>query len=147
MENLEERLMQISREVHDMFIEHDLLLRHCRKIGRMECCLLHYLFEINKPICMNDLAEHLGVSHSRITRIVDNLVKKSLVERYPSEKDRRRWFTRINIFGKQVAEIARDENLELHKKIIEALPPDKAEQIVENMKLFVEAFKKSMKTE
>jgi len=65
----------------------------------MECMLLNYLNKIDAPANMNELAKVLNVSHSRVTRIMDNLVNKKLVNRQPSDDDRRCWFAIITDKG------------------------------------------------
>ena len=41
-----------------------------------------------EAIRMNELAERLGVSESRITRLVERMVKKGLVTKHRSTRDR-----------------------------------------------------------
>ena len=45
---------------------------------------------------MKELSEHLGVTHSRITHLVDSLIKKNYLVRFPSTDDRRVFYTQIN---------------------------------------------------
>ncbi len=133
--------LKISQELYLLFSDNDSLQRHCIKIGRMECGLIQYLYRVRKPVCMNDLAEQLCVSHSRITRIVDNLVKKGLVKRYPSMEDRRKWFTEITDDGLATAKRAEDENNDLQKQIIESIPDDEVDTIVESLQKYIQAFR------
>ncbi len=133
--------LKISQELYLLFSENDSLQRHCIKIGRMECSLIQFLYRVKKPVCMNDLAEQLCVSHSRITRIVDNLVKKGLVKRYPSMEDRRKWFTEITDAGRNTAQHAEEENNSLQKQIIEAIPEDDFDTIVDSLEKYIKAFR------
>ena len=138
------KLISVNKKLQALFNENDILLRHCRKIGRMECGLLEHLYKSAKPICMNDLSSHLNVSHSRITRIVDNLVKKELVSRYPSTVDRRRWYTEINELGIEVAESAEAENEELQERIMQQLPKGEADNVIKYLEMYIDAFKKTI---
>ncbi len=133
--------LKISQELFLLFSENDSLQRHCIKIGRMECSLIQFLYRIKKPVCMNDLAEQLCVSHSRITRIVDNLVKKGLVKRYPSMEDRRKWFTEITETGRMTAQRAEDENNDLQRQIIESIPDEDFDTIVDSLEKYIKAFR------
>ena len=65
----------------------------------MECRLLHLLADELEAVRMNELAERLGVSESRITRLVERMVKKGLVTKHRSTRDRRSWEVGISWQG------------------------------------------------
>jgi len=44
---------------------------------------------LGKPLTMTDLSKRLMVSNGNVTGVVDRLVRDGLVERHPSESDRR----------------------------------------------------------
>ena len=50
--------------------------KKCAQLGEMECRLLSLLADELEAVRMNELAERLGVSESRITRLVERMVKK-----------------------------------------------------------------------
>jgi DNA-binding MarR family transcriptional regulator len=131
---------KLSGMLYKLCSKKERIRRQCLSLGRMECDLLNYLNQINKPTCMNVLAEELKVSHSRITRIVDTLVKKELVKRYPSEKDRRSWLGEVTTKGKVTNENTITDFLNLQEDLINRLPKDKIEEIYENIKLYVDAY-------
>lgn len=139
-----EQLIRLNQELHDLFNENDNVRFHCTNIGRMECSLLQYLYKHREPVCMNDLSCELGVSHSRITRIVDNLVKKKLVNRYPSNNDRRRWFTEITEKGIATARSAEQENEEFQARILSHLPGKHIDTVMQYLETYIDAFKKSL---
>ncbi|MCD4829909.1 MAG: MarR family transcriptional regulator [Candidatus Cloacimonetes bacterium] len=139
-----ERLSGLYREMQGLFNECDLKQRGCVNIGRMECSLLQYLYKGDKPTCMNDLSIHLCVSHSRITRIVDNLVKKELVQRYPSEKDRRRWYSEITEKGKLVARQSEVDRVNLLERIFDGVPNEKRNELTSYLDAFVQAFRNAI---
>ena len=62
--------------------------KKCAQLGEMECRLLILADEL-EAVRMNELAERLGVSESRITRLVERMVKKGLVTKHRSTRDRR----------------------------------------------------------
>ena len=136
-----EQLSVLYGEMQGLFNECDLQQRGCSNIGRMECSLLQYLYKSDKPTCMNDLSTHLCVSHSRITRIVDNLVKKELVRRYPSSEDRRRWYTEITEKGKLVARQAEVDRVDLLVRTLELVPEEKRDEVTEYLAVFIQAFR------
>ena len=65
----------------------------------MECRLLNLLADELEAVRMNELAERLGVSESRITRLVERMVKKGLVSKQRSTRDRRSWEVGISRQG------------------------------------------------
>jgi DNA-binding MarR family transcriptional regulator len=123
----------------------DYAQKACLQAGKMECQLLNHLFVVKEPVNMNELAKVLNVSHSRITRIMDNLVSKKLVVRKPSEKDRRCWFAIITDKGKKLAENSRQTVVDHQRKIIGMIPEKNIEDIFKALKLYVEKYEEVLK--
>jgi len=135
---------KLSGMLYKLCSKKERIRRQCLKLGRMECDLLNYLNQIEEPTCMNALSNELKVSHSRVTRIVDTLVMKKLVKRYPSEKDRRSWLGELTPKGKVTIENTIIDFLNLQEDIINRLPKDKVEEIYENIKLYVDAYHEAL---
>ncbi len=147
MESIVNKFIKLNSMMNTVCINNDFSMRSCIKIGRMECSLLNYLYKSEKSICMNELSDELKVSHSRITRIVDNLVKKELVTRFPSEVDRRRWFTEITIKGKELSDESVDRNFAQQLKILSKIPRENWEEMYDNMKVYLESYIALLKDE
>jgi DNA-binding MarR family transcriptional regulator len=122
--------------------EIDYSQKACMQAGKMECQLLHYLYGTSGPVNMNELARVLNVSHSRVTRIMDNLVDKTLVTRRPSEEDRRCWFAMITEKGKKMAEASKQTIIDQQEKIIKFLPNDKVDAVIKAFEQYVKAYEK-----
>ena len=125
--------------------EIDYAQKACLQAGKMECQLLNHIFVVKEPVNMNELAKVLNVSHSRITRIMDNLVSKKLVMRKPSEKDRRCWFAIITDKGKKLAENSRQTVVDHQKRILAQIPDKDAEDIFKALKTYVEKYEEVLK--
>lgn len=125
--------------------EIDYAQKACLQAGKMECQLLNHLFVVKAPVNMNELAKVLNVSHSRITRIMDNLVSKKLVMRKPSEKDRRCWFAIITDKGKKLAENSQQTIVDQQKKILAKLPEKDVENTFKTLKTYVEKYEEVLK--
>jgi len=123
----------------------DYAQKACLQAGRMECMLLNYLFDTQKPANMNELAKALNVSHSRITRIMDNLVNKKLVTRRPSEEDRRCWFAIITPKGKKLAENSQKTVVDQQDALLSKIPEKDVEGIFKAFKLYVEKYEEVLK--
>ncbi|PID28108.1 MAG: hypothetical protein CSB55_06245 [Candidatus Cloacimonadota bacterium] len=139
-----DELLSITQKLNNLFADSEFLQRHCMKIGRMECQLLQYLNEINKPVCMNDLSVRLEVSHSRITRIVDNLVRKNFVSRYPSNIDRRKWFTQITPKGEEIVSLSGIENIALMNNVIKNFSEEEIDDMVILLNRFIKSFNEAL---
>jgi len=123
----------------------DYIQKACLQAGRMECMLLNHLYNTRTPANMNELARVLTVSHSRVTRIMDNLVNKQLVTRKPSEEDRRCWFAIITEKGIKLAENSQKTVLDQQESILEKLPPNSVEDIYKAFKTYVEKYEEVLK--
>ncbi len=125
--------------------EIDYAQKACLQAGKMECQLLNHLYNVKAPVNMNELAKVLNVSHSRITRIMDNLVSKKLVMRKPSEKDRRCWFAIISDKGKKLAENSQQTIVDQQKKILSQIPDKEIEGIYKALKTYVDKYETVLK--
>ena len=119
MENAQEKFAALNKEIYKLCSKNSLIHKKCIKLGRMECELLNFLSSIDVPVSMNEMARVLKVSHSRVTRIIDNLVKKKLVKRFPSKKDRRSWLCEITPLGLEANQDALNEFIEIQNRLIE----------------------------
>jgi len=125
--------------------EIDYAQKACLQAGRMECMLLNYLNKIDAPANMNELAKVLNVSHSRVTRIMDNLVSKKLVSRQPSEDDRRCWFALITDKGKKLAKNSLQTVVDQQIRILKKLPEKDIELLFKQLKQYVEKYEEVLK--
>ncbi|MCB5245382.1 MAG: MarR family transcriptional regulator [Candidatus Cloacimonadaceae bacterium] len=136
--NLITRLQIVLSEI-------DYAQKACLQAGKMECQLLNYLYNVQKPVNMNELARELNVSHSRITRIMDNLVNKNLVIRKPSDEDRRCWYAIITDKGKKLAENSRQTVLDHQKKIMSMLSDKEVENIFNALQTYIDKYEQVLK--
>lgn len=125
--------------------EIDYAQKACLQAGRMECMLLNYLHKTNAPANMNELAKVLNVSHSRVTRIMDNLVAKHLVTRQPSEEDRRCWFALITEKGNKIAKNSLQTVVDQQTRILKKLPEKDIDTLFKHFKAYVEKYEEILK--
>lgn len=125
---------------------------HFDNINNADCCC----GEINKSQCfmiveigrkpdlsVKELAEIMRVDKSGISRLVEDLVQKEYVERKPSAIDRR--FVTLNLLSKgqeRFEKIERDM-YDKFKSILEQIPEEKREQVVEALKIYNEACRRT----
>jgi len=140
MDNLVIKYAELSKQIYQLCSKKEMILRKCLNLGRMECDLLNYLTVIEKPVCMNDLSVEMKVSHSRITRIIDTLVKKKLVKRFPSKRDRRSWLAEVTEKGKKTNKQTILDFMNLQEDLISKLKKDNPETIYKCVKFYVDSY-------
>lgn len=117
-------------------------------INRSDCCYgvsdaqCFVLVEIGrKPnISVKELAEILRLDKSGISRTVEELVQKGFVERMPSREDRR--YVVLNLTDMGTEKFTRIENAmdQRFKAVLDRIPRDKRDQVIEALRLYNEAF-------
>jgi len=145
MANYPEKFHELITRLQVVLSDIDYSQKACLQAGKMECHLLNYLFQIKTPANMNELAKVLNVSHSRVTRIMDNLVSKKLVTRKPSEEDRRCWFAIITEKGKKLAENSQQTIVDHQMKIIKRIPEKNLDDIYKAFKTYVDKYEEILK--
>lgn len=110
----------------------------CCGVNKTQCFLI---VEIGrKPgISVKELADILRIDKSGVSRFVEDLVQKEFVERKPSAEDRR--FVTLNLLpkGQERFEKIEHDMYYKFKEVLEQIPEDKQEQVVEALKIYNEA--------
>ncbi|MCB5261743.1 MAG: MarR family transcriptional regulator [Candidatus Cloacimonetes bacterium] len=145
MKNYAEKFNELITRLQVVLSDIDYAQKACLQAGRMECLLLNHLYETKVPANMNELAKVLNVSHSRVTRIMDNLVNKKLVTRKPSEEDRRCWFAIITEKGKKLAENSQKSILDQQEMLLDKIPQKEVDEIYKAIKKYVERYEEVLK--
>lgn len=126
-----------------------------RKLGVLEmsevsCCGVtfaqcHAIVEIGRTgsISLIDLSEALNLDNSTMSRTVNNLVVAGLVERQTDPKDRRYVTIHLTGKGKEVFDTIEGSMQAYFKKIYEGIPEEKRAQVLDSLKILLEAIGKS----
>ncbi|MBR6643129.1 MAG: winged helix-turn-helix transcriptional regulator [Lachnospiraceae bacterium] len=121
---------------------------HLGNMNQADCCCCgvsttqcFIIVEIGrKPgISVKELAEILRIDKSGVSRAVEELVQKGFVERNPSKEDRR--YVVLNLLPKGQARFEKIEN-DMYikfKEVLEQIPAEKQEQVIEALRLYNEA--------
>ena len=90
------------------------------------------LIALNLENCRNtsQIAEKMMIAKSRVTRIVDGLVSKGLIERIEDKQDRRFINVTLTPQGQELSEKFISNLLNLHDLVISKLPAHKQKTIV-----------------
>jgi DNA-binding MarR family transcriptional regulator len=145
MTNYPEKFHDLVTRLQVVLTDIDYAQKACLQAGRMECMLLNYLFSKGEPANMNELSRALNVSHSRVTRIMDNLVNKKLVTRRPSDVDRRCWFAIITPKGSKLAENSQKTVLDQQESLLDKIPQKDIDDVYKAFKKYVEKYEEVLK--
>lgn len=81
------------------------------------------------PISAGQLAQRFGVSRPTITRMVDGLVKKGLVERHVGAQDRRVALTSLTSEGGRILEVTEDSATRSMAALLASLSPERLDRL------------------
>lgn len=115
-------------------------LKKCPDLTKIDCFLLQFLYNTKGKVIMNDLADILNVSHSRVTRLMDNLCNLNLAKREHSEEDRRQWYAVLTLEGEYRAKKISDSVISHQKEVLNLIPKDKLDEMFEFLVIYSKAF-------
>lgn len=121
---------------------------HLGNMNQSDCCCCgvsttqcFVIVEIgrNPGISVKELAEILRIDKSGVSRAVEELVQKGYVERNPSKEDRRYVVLTLLSKGQERFEKIENDMYFKFKEVLEQIPEEKREQVIEALKLYNEA--------
>ena len=120
-------------------------------INRTDCCCCgisdtqcFVLVEIGRKanISVKELAEILKIDKSGISRNVEELVQKGFVERKSSEEDRRYVVLNLTDKGNEKFNKIESDMLRKFESVLDLIPADKRNQVIESLQLYNTAIEK-----
>lgn len=112
----------------------------CHGLSVSQCYALEAL-DGHEPMAMGELAEHLQVDISTMTRIVDHLVADKLVVRSADAKDRRVCRVQIARKGLSLMSRIRADLVKEYQLVLREIPPESREAVITAMSNLLSAFK------
>jgi len=91
--------------------------------------ILLYVSE-NGPTTMKNIASWLNITPPSASVLIDNLVKKKLVTRFSSEKDRRTVYIKLGEDAHKFLVKLRQKKITLFKKMLDKLSKEEKENLV-----------------
>jgi len=88
---------------------------------------------------MNELSQHMGVTISTMTRVVDVLVRDGVVSRGSNPKDRRQVCIGLTDKGNDLARQLEGCSDEYSKQILNEVPPEHREGVLKSLRLIADA--------
>lgn len=137
--------VRFSQLVGQLFRKLNLLNRDqkvCHGITLAQCCAIETL-DHKGMLTMNQLSREQGVTLSTMTRVVDVLVRDGVLDRVSSPEDRRKVCIQLTGKGEDLARTLKKCTEDYTGKILEQIPGEKHEQVIESMELLLKAIESS----
>ncbi|UCE59468.1 MAG: MarR family transcriptional regulator [Phycisphaerales bacterium] len=112
----------------------------CHGISVSQCYTLDAL-EMQGPMTMSELAAHLHLEISSMTRVVDYLVANKLATRVTDAEDRRVCRVKIARKGHSLVGKIRTDLIKQHEAVLKEIPSGSREAVITAMSHLLEAFK------
>jgi len=84
-----------------------------------------------KQLTVNQLAQEMSLTSSRVTRIIDGLVAKKMVVRESGENDRRVYNLSLTPKGEKLAKELIEDHIKIHEEIIKKIPEEYHHSMIE----------------
>jgi DNA-binding MarR family transcriptional regulator len=143
--NKQSKEVRFSQLVGELFRKLNLLNRDqkvCHGITLAQCCAVETLDQ-KGMVTMNQLSREQGVTLSTMTRVVDVLVRDGVLDRAGSPGDRRKVCIQLTEKGKDLARTLKKCTEDYTGKILEQIPEEKHEQMIESMEMLLKAIESS----
>ena len=100
------------------------------------------LFGTDESLNNKTIAERMNLSPSRLTRIIDGLVKKRYIRRNIDSNDRRNMKVHLSTKGKALVQQLNKAYVDIHEEILMDIDPSQHEQLIVAMTHLLEALEK-----
>jgi DNA-binding MarR family transcriptional regulator len=100
------------------------------------------LFGTDESLNNKTIAERMNLSPSRLTRIIDGLVKKKYIRRDIDPHDRRNMKVNLSKKGKALVQQLNKAYVDIHEEILMDINPSQHEQLIVAMTHLLEALEK-----
>ena len=100
------------------------------------------LFGTDESLNNKTIAERMNLSPSRLTRIIDGLVKKRYIRRNIDSNDRRNMKVVLSTKGKALVQQLNKAYVDIHEEILMDIDPSQHEQLIVAMTHLLEALEK-----
>ncbi len=117
----------------------DQLKKCCTEVTFAQCLVLLEIDESDRPT-LSELAAGLHLDNSTLSRSIDGLVGKGMVERVPDDSDRRRVRIALTVEGQRLCHSIHLDNDACVQRLFERIPPTERQSVVNNFELLVAAF-------
>jgi DNA-binding MarR family transcriptional regulator len=111
----------------------------CAQITLPQCLILLEVDE-EQRLTVGQLATRLRLDNSTLSRTIDGLVLKRLLERARDEQDRRVVWIRLTAKGSAVCAAVHKQNDAVYRGIFAKIPASRRESVIRSFEVLVQAF-------
>jgi DNA-binding MarR family transcriptional regulator len=115
-------------------------LKQCSCSVTLPQCLVLLDIDEHGTASMSELASHLRLDHSTLSRTVDGLVKKGLLSRKPDAGDRRVVRVALTASGQETCEGIHVGNDAFCQGVFGQIPPAQREAVLRHFEQLVQAY-------
>ena len=133
---MEKNVLELVYELKNKCQNHDLEIMTEYNLSQAEYSFISAL-DLNEEIKSSVIANKLGLSVSRVSRIIDKLVKNGYLKRKINNNDRRAINLNLTTKGREVKTQIEVFRKECENKLLEQLPKDKIGLIKESLDLII----------
>lgn len=117
----------------------DQLKKCCTEVTFAQCLVLLEIDESDRPT-LGQLATRLRLDNSTLSRSIEGLVGKGMVERRPDDADRRRVRIVLTAAGRSLCRSIHRDNDACVQRLFDRIPAAERQSVVDNFEILVEAF-------
>jgi DNA-binding MarR family transcriptional regulator len=130
--DLEQQAEELHQVITDLVKKYQFRDRHeicCYGVSVSQCYALEAL-DLGGTLTMGELARHMHLTVSTMTRVVDQLVAKELVHRWFGPEDRRVCCVELTKPGRSLLKKIKSELLDTEKEILRKINPEDRETLI-----------------
>ena len=106
-------------------------------------CLVLLEVDVEERLAVGQLASRLRLDNSTLSRTIDGLVRKGILDRSRDDQDRRVVWVRLTRAGEAVCKAIHEQNDAICRGVFERIPSAKRATVVRNFETLVQAFLES----
>ena len=114
-------------------------LRHCCTEVTLAQCLVLLEVDDQERLTVSQLASRLRLDDSTLSRTIDGLVRKGLLDRMRDDRDRRVVWISLTEAAITACNAIHERNDAIYRNIFDKIPPSKRDAVVRNFKVLVQA--------
>jgi DNA-binding MarR family transcriptional regulator len=124
---------------HFTRLTHILLRDCCTEVTLPQCLVLLEVDEW-KRLTVGQLASRLRLDDSTLSRTIDSLVRRGLLDRARDDRDRRVVLIGLTREGATTCDEIHEQNDGIVRNVFDKIPPSKRDAVVRNFEVLVQAY-------
>jgi MarR family 2-MHQ and catechol resistance regulon transcriptional repressor len=136
------KFYEVTNCIHHQMLDFEDTHKRTHKLGRVECNLLQFLINYDRPVSLKEIRQYINVSNSRITHLTDSLIAKGYIERITCPSDRRIYLVKITDDGFEIAQQFQSKQIKIYDEIINELSEEEYHEMFDTLEKWRQFLKK-----